>query len=242
MKNFISKLDITLNKKFQDTEEEENIKELKLIKAKINKNRNKRLRLIDNLLKKEKERIEEIININKEREEEAKIIINKYNEKINGLSWDFIFFATSKETKTGKKECLEEGMQKLKELGYIYNEEEIRKKGILLINEISTKDLEYNLSQIYKKYICDIYGHEYYRTDDWIHYSIEGSIPATYTDRYYEDERTMLSPGREGTRVAQCKYCGQKIMECKSFPLDYIDKINIDILNNPKQKVKTPQK
>lgn len=242
MKNFISKLDITLNKKFQDTEVEENIKELNLIKAKIKKNRKKRLKLIDNLIKKEKEKIEKIINNNKEREEEAKIIINKYNEKINGLSWNIVFGDTKKSTKNGIKECLEEGMQKLKKLGYIYNEEKIRKKGILLINEISTKDLECNLPQIYKKYICDVYGHEYYRNDDYIKYDIEGAIPATYTNRYYEDERTMLSPGREGIRVAKCKYCGQKIMECKSFPLDYIDKINVDILNNPKQKVKTLQK
>ena len=56
MKNFISKLDITLNKKFQDTEVEENIKELNLIKAKIKKNRKKRLKLIDNLIKKRKNR------------------------------------------------------------------------------------------------------------------------------------------------------------------------------------------
>lgn len=80
-----------------------------------------------------------------------------------------------------------------------------------LLDSRYIEDLETIIEILYKKYVCSVFGHEYYRRYGEIEYDVEGVITAKYTDRVYEDEKELISFGSPGTKITYCKYCEEKI-------------------------------
>lgn len=92
----------------------------------------------------------------------------------------------------------------LEKLGYI-NEE--------IVCEYEN-EIDNYIQSLYRKYICEEFGHEYIRHDN-------GKI------EIFERDTGLASAGSPGTPMVICKYCGEKIYKENMLNPDFKDKQKI---------------
>lgn len=216
-------------KALQETKNKNNIKkfleEYKKIYQQLSNERQYRIDIIEQL----RSVLLEIKNKNLKIEENKNFqdLLKNYNEKLHKVGDVYIFYhgicGCSEEVSKQKRDeaelkIKEEFNKNIENFGYV-KEELVTSPQYVIENYI--KDL-------YKKFVCEEFGHEYLRDKNGkIEVVMEGFRSTEYeVDAFERHTGKILDAGSAGIPTITCKYCGEKIYG-NIFEPDFHDKQKI---------------
>ena len=201
------------------------LEEYKKMYEQLSKEREYRIRLIEEL----KNKLLEIRKNNLEVEQsddfkQLKRIYRKEYIKTRDISLYYIAMCGYSQEEAHKKQEEERNRinnkfaEELDKLGYI-------NKEIVCGHEY---EIDNYVENLYRKYVCEEFGHEYVRYDNGkVEVVMEGHEGPEYAFDVFERCTGLASAGSPGTPMVICKYCGEKIYKENILNPDFKDKQKI---------------
>lgn len=202
------------------------LEEYKKMFEQLSKERDCRIKVIEGLKSKLLEMRQHNLEI--EQSSDYKQIKENYGKeyrKTNDISlfyimvWDYSTEDAYKKRDEERNRINSKFFDELEKLGYI-------KEEIVCGREY---EIDNYIKSIYKKYICEEFGHEYVRHDNGkVEVVMEGYEGPEYEFDAFERCVGLASAGRHGIPVVKCKCCGEKIygniFNGDIFEPDFLDK------------------